>query len=50
MKLEGDNEPLSAAPFVLQCQHITAQVNDITVGIVVFVARAVSASVRSFGR
>lgn len=39
-----------AAPFVLDCEHTTAFVNDITVGIAVFVAGAVSASVRSFKR
>lgn len=39
-----------AAPFVLHCQHITAQVNDTTVGIAIFVAGAISGSVRSFNR
>ena len=39
-----------AAPFVLHCEHVTAQVNDITVGIAVFVAGAISGSVRSFNR
>jgi hypothetical protein len=41
---------LIAAPFVLHCQHMMRQLNDMTVGIVVFVAGVVSASVRSFGR
>jgi hypothetical protein len=38
------------APFVLNCQRITAQVNNMTTGIAVFVAGAVSGSVRSFNR
>lgn len=41
---------LTASPFILQCQHIAAQVNDTTLGFVVFVAGAVSASVRSGDR
>jgi hypothetical protein len=40
---------LIAASLVLHCQQATAQVNDMTVGIAVFVASAVSASVRSSG-
>ena len=39
-----------AAPFVLNCQRITAQVNNMTTGIAVFVAGAISGSVRSFGK
>ena len=39
-----------AAPFVLNCQHITAQVNEMTIGTVVFVAGTISGSVRSFNR
>jgi SPW repeat len=39
-----------AAPFVLNCQHITVQVNDLTTGIAVFVAGSISGSVRSFNR
>lgn len=39
-----------AAPFVLNCQRITAQVNNMTTGIAVFVAGAISGSVRSFNR
>ena len=38
------------APFVLNCEQITAQVNDMTIGIAVFVAGAISGSVRSFNR
>lgn len=41
---------LIAAPFVLECDLIAAQVNDITVGIIVFLAGAISGSVRSFNR
>jgi hypothetical protein len=41
---------LTASPFILGCQHISAQVNDTTLGFVVFVAGAVSGSVRSWGR
>jgi hypothetical protein len=41
---------LTASPFLLGCQHITAQVNDTTVGFVAFVAGAISASVRSGDR
>ena len=41
---------LTASPFILQCHHIASQVNDTTLGFVVFVAGAVSASVRSGGR
>lgn len=41
---------LTASPFLLGCQHITAQVNDTTLGFVVFVAGAISASVRSGDR
>ena len=39
-----------AAPFVLNCQQISAQVNDLTTGIAVFVAGTISGSVRSFNR
>jgi SPW repeat-containing protein len=39
-----------ATPFVLNCEYITAQVNDMTIGIAVFVAGAISGSVRSFNR
>jgi SPW repeat-containing protein len=39
-----------AAPFVLNCQQITAQVNNMTAGIAVFVVGAISGSVRSFDR
>ena len=39
-----------AAPFVLNSQYITAQVNNLTTGIAVFVAGAISGSVRSFNR
>src|ERR671919_438623 len=39
-----------AAPFVLHCQHPTAQTNDITLGVAIFVAGAISGSVRSFHR
>jgi hypothetical protein len=39
-----------AAPFVLNCQRITAQVNNMTTGVAVFVAGAISGSVRSFGK
>ena len=39
-----------AAPFVMNCEHITAQVNNMTTGVAVFVAGAVSGSVRSFNR
>jgi SPW repeat len=39
-----------AAPFVLNCEHITAQLNNMTTAIAVFVAGAVSGSVRSFNR
>jgi len=39
-----------AAPFVLNCQHISAQVNNLTTGIAVFVAGVISGSVRSFNR
>jgi hypothetical protein len=39
-----------AAPFVLHCQHPTAQVNDITLGMAIFVVGAVSGSVRAFHR
>lgn len=38
------------APFVLNCQQTTAQVNNLTTGIAVFVAGAISGSVRSFNR
>jgi hypothetical protein len=41
---------LTASPFVLQCSHIASKVNDTTLGFIVFVAGAVSASVRSWGR
>jgi hypothetical protein len=41
---------LTASPFLLGCHHITAQVNDTTMGFIAFVAGAVSASVRSGGR
>ena len=41
---------LTASPVILQCHHIASQVNDTTLGFVVFVAGAVSASVRSGGR
>ena len=41
---------LIAAPFVLNCQDITEQLNDMIVGSVVFVAGLISASVRSFNR
>ena len=41
---------LTASPFLLQCNHIASKVNDTTLGFVVFVAGAVSASVRSGGR
>src|SRR6516164_8249848 len=41
---------LTASPFILQCHHIASQVNDTTLGFVVFVAGAVSASVRSGDR
>jgi SPW repeat len=39
-----------AAPFVLNCEYIIGQVNDMTTGIGVFVAGAISGSVRSFNR
>jgi len=39
-----------AAPFVLDCQQISAQVNELTTGIAVFLAGAISGSVRSFNR
>jgi len=39
-----------AAPFVLNCQQISAQVNELTTGIAVFLAGAISGSVRSFNR
>src|SRR5260221_220637 len=38
---------LTASPFLLGCHHITAQVNDTTLGFVAFVAGAIGASVRS---
>lgn len=38
---------LTASPFILGCHHIASTVNDTTLGFVVFVAGAVSASVRS---
>ena len=41
---------LTASPVVLQCAHIASKVNDTTLGFVVFVAGAVSASVRSGDR
>lgn len=41
---------LTASPFILQCHHIASQVNDTTLGFVVFAAGAISASVRSGGR
>jgi hypothetical protein len=41
---------LTASPFLLGCQHIAPQVNDTTLGFIVFVAGAVSASVRSGNR
>jgi hypothetical protein len=41
---------LTASPFLLGCQHIAPQVNDTTLGFIVFVAGAVSASVRSENR
>ena len=41
---------LTASPFLVQCNHIASKVNDTTLGFVVFVAGAVSASVRSGGR
>jgi hypothetical protein len=41
---------LTASPFLLGCQHIAPQVNDTTLGFIVFVAGAVSASVRSGDR
>jgi hypothetical protein len=41
---------LTASPFILQCNHIASKVNDTTLGFVVFVAGAVSASVRSGDR
>jgi len=41
---------LIALPFVLHCQYATAQINDMTVGIVVFVAGVINARVRSFGK
>lgn len=41
---------LIAAPFVLKCDLMRAQINDIAVGIVVFLAGAISGSVRSYGR
>ena len=39
-----------AAPFVLDCQQISAQVNELTTGIAVFLAGAISGSVWSFNR
>lgn len=39
-----------AAPFALKCDLMAAQVNDISVGIIVFLAGAISGSVRSCGR
>jgi SPW repeat-containing protein len=39
-----------AAPFVLHYQHTTAQVNNLTTGVAVFVAGVISGSVRSFNR
>jgi hypothetical protein len=41
---------LTASPFILQCHHIASKVNDTAMGFVVFVAGAVSASVRSWDR
>lgn len=41
---------LTSSPWLLGCHHVTAQVNDTTLGFVAFVAGAVSASVRSGGR
>jgi len=38
---------LTGSPFLLGCHHITAQVNDTTLGFVAFVAGAIGASVRS---
>jgi hypothetical protein len=39
-----------AAPFVLNSQYITVRINNLTTGIAVFVAGAISGSVRSFNR
>jgi hypothetical protein len=41
---------LTASPFILHCHHVALNVNDTTLGFVVFVAGAVSASVRSWNR
>ena len=41
---------LTASPFILHCHHVALNVNDTTLGFVVFVAGAVSASVRSWDR
>ncbi len=41
---------LIAAPFALKCDLMRAQVNDMTVGFIAFIASAISGSVRAYGR